>query len=214
MNVHILKDPYITALLTEIRDEQTSKETLRKRLSYIGRRIGELIIGDGLVLEKTVTTPLGLPYTGLCLSKTTTLIVSTRDDYHYYANGIASCFSKPYRGFMDFDRVRGPEALKCKRRAIEFPTVKPGEVVDTLIIAKSILATGCTAISLTHSAIARFLPKRVIIAAVFYSEDAIQEVLAEIPNVENIYICGEPDLLNADGLLVPGVGNLDARIRD
>jgi len=49
---------------------------------------------------------------------------------------------------MDFGGLRGPEALTSQIRAIDLPEIKRGQFVETLIIAKSVLATGCTAIHL------------------------------------------------------------------
>lgn len=86
-----------------------------------------------------------------------------------------------------------------------------GEIVDTVIIAKSVLATGCTAISLTRKALEKYTPQAVIIAAVFYSVDGINAILQEISTAK-LFVFGDPDQLQQDGLLVPGFGDLDKRL--
>lgn len=91
------------------------------------------------------------------------------------------------------------------------PDVKPGQYIKTLIVAKSVLATGCTAVHLARKAIETYNAQSIIIASVFYSEIGINEITNELPQ-SKIYVFGDPDKLNADGMLVPGVGNLDMRL--
>ena len=86
----------------------------------------------------------------------------------------------------------------------EFPT-------DSVIIAKSVLATGCTAISLTRKAVEMYNPRNVIIASIFYSDIGIAEMLNEISTAQ-IFTFGKADSLDENGMLIPGVGNLDQRL--
>lgn len=139
-------------------------------------------------------------------------MISTRDDYYNFGKGIAQNFENPLRGYMDFGGLRGLEALSGPYLAIELPNVSSGRNVDNLIIAKSVLASGCTAIALAQKAIEKYRPKNIIIASIFYSEVGIREVLRDIYPTPSIIVVGEPDELNADGFLSPGVGNLDERM--
>jgi uracil phosphoribosyltransferase len=214
MTVSIIDNPYAKVLLTDVRDIETHKEDLCSRLYELGRLTSEAIIGENLVSSKEVTTPMGQTFNGFALPRTTTVVISTRDDYEYFAEGVRSGFPNSHKGYMDFRGERGQEALQSKRRAIEFPALKPGELVDTLIIAKSVLATGCTAVTLTRSAVAKYQPRKIIVASVFYSRQGIEELLLDIPNVDKIYTHGSPDMLNDEGMLVPGVGNLDFRMAE
>lgn len=72
------------------------------------------------------------------------------------------------------------------------------------------MPTGCTAISLLRKAIEKYDPQKVIVAAVFHSEQGIKDIKAEMRNCK-IYICGHSDDLNKVGLLEPGVGDIDRR---
>lgn len=212
MSVVCIPSPYASVLTTDIRNQDTPPEILRRRLYELGRITAESIIGDEMLEQQSVTTPMGENYNGHCASSARTVIFSTRDDYEYFARGVASTFPDPLIGYMDFAGLRGPDALSKPVRAIQFPAVKPGQIVENVIIAKSILATGCTAISLAKTAISKYFPKKLIIATVFYSQHGIEDLYAEIPNIHKIYTTGEPDELNSDGLLLPGVGNLDQRL--
>jgi uracil phosphoribosyltransferase len=51
------------------------------------------------------------------------------------------------------------------------------------------------------------------LVSIFYSNAGIAELRESFPNAY-IFVVGEPDNLTDDGLLVPGVGLLDERIRE
>jgi uracil phosphoribosyltransferase len=97
------------------------------------------------------------------------------------------------QGYFDFQGVRGPDALTQPVRAASHPTIKPGTIVDTVVIAKAVLATGCTAISLAKNIMSKFQPENLIIASAFYSQTGIKELFVEIPNIKFIYTVGNLD---------------------
>lgn len=139
-------------------------------------------------------------------------IITTKDDFEYLGKGISSVINNSIKGYMDFEGIRGTKALNAEIQNMILPEIK-GQNVDTLIIAKAVLATGFTAINLAKNAIAKYLPRKIIIASVFYSESGVRELMHNIPNAD-IFLVGEHDSLNGDGMLVPGVGDLDKRISD
>lgn len=206
-----INDKYAETLITEIRDQASNGEILKDRLYRLGEKMGQTISGELLTEKKIVQTPMGYYYSGLCLSPKKIVIISTKDDYDFFAKGICSTMKNVVRGYMDFEGVRGRAALSHPIRSIELPVIEKGNSVDCLIVAKSVLATGCTAISLTKKAMDLCNPKHVIIATVFYTEQGIIDILSEIANVE-ICAFGKPDSVNEDGMLTPGLGNLDLRL--
>jgi hypothetical protein len=113
-------------------------------------------------------------------------------------------------GFMDFKGRRGVTALDSPVRNIDLPHSSDEPVVN-LIIGKAVLATGCTAISLTKESTRKYMPRRIIIASCFYSKKGVSELMHEIPNADLILV-GEADKINNDGMLEPGIGNLDQRL--
>jgi len=207
-----IENQYSTMLLTEVRDQNTSSEVLQDRLSRLGRIMGEKIIGKELTSSHKVKTPLGFHVDGLRMMQSLTVVISTRDDYNYFANGLISPFENVIRGYMDFGGLRGAQTLSNPIRAISLPEVKSGQVVETLIIAKSVLATGCTVISLTKKAIETYYPNKIIIACIFYSERGLVELKQDIPQ-SKVYVYGTPDELDENGMLVPGIGNIDERLK-
>ena len=204
----IISDAYCDALITEVRDKNSDSQRIKANLLALGQKIGSVIAGELLTEQREVHTPMNCRHIGLGFAKRRTVIVSTKDDYEYFANGIAEVIRDSARGYMDFDGVRGMQALVQPVRSINLPVVNN---VNCVIIAKSVLATGCTAISLTKKSIEQYNPRHVVIATVFYTETGVYELLDSLATAE-IYAYSEPDLLNSNGMLIPGIGNLDERL--
>jgi uracil phosphoribosyltransferase len=208
----VQSEPYINMLLTIIRDNSTQKQEIRGAINALGQIVGRKIYGDHCTAAQTVQTPMQQPYNGLVSRLATTVVLSTRDDHEYFAAGIASIFDGCLRGYMDFAGARGQQALNLPIQAASLPTPPAGQVVSNVIIAKSVLATGCTAVSIARKAIDLYRPEKIFLASTFYSQRGIDEVNHQIYPRPEIYIIGEPDDLNNDGMLIPGIGNLDQRL--
>lgn len=104
------------------------------------------------------------------------VVISTKDEYEYFANGIAIQIGDCYRGYIEFIRGAGEKDFCASTRKISLPEIKTGKPVEYVIIAKSVLATGCTAISLARTAQDIYMPNKLIIASVFYSERGVLEL--------------------------------------
>lgn len=212
MNVKIINDRYSLALATEIRSINTNADRLKENLFKLGQGIGKQIVEENLTTNSNVITPMKKEFQGFAFSNSLSLIYSTKDDYEYFAKGIQNAIPNTKQGYLDFKGIRGSAALTQPIRAVSHPTVSKGTSINTVIIAKAVLATGCTAISIAKNIISKYYPKEIIIASAFYSEVGIQELKSEIPIIKTIYTVGNPDTLNLDGMLEPGVGNLDQRL--
>ena len=200
-------------LETLIRDQNTSSEELRDALHELGRIMGSEIWGRSRLSSKKIITPLLVKFTGKQLQQEEgiSIVISTKDDYCYFANGIAEGFSTKYRGYIDFGGVRGTQAFTTPYRSLELPEIRSNCPVKRIVVAKSVVATGCTAITLAQKAIATYFPEELIIVAPFYSQQGIDELKAELKNAK-IYVAYGPDMINEDGMLVPGIGDIDRRL--
>lgn len=212
MNIKLIDDPYSLTLATEIRSEKTEQEKLKEMLLKLGNKIGTHIVSDYMISKSEVTTPMEQEFKGFVFSNTFNLVYSTKDDYRFFAKGISDYLPSSKQGYFDFQGARGLNALTQPIRAVSHPTINTGFNIDTIIIAKAVLATGCTAISLAKNIINKYHPNTLIIATAFYSQSGLQELYSEIPTIKSIYAVGTPDLLNENGMLIPGVGNLDSRL--
>ena len=200
-------------LETAIRNKETSVEELRQSLLDLGRIMGDEILGQCSLSSKRIITPLLSIFSGVQSKPDDgiTVVISTKDDYAYFANGIAEGCASVYHGFIDFDGARGEAVYSSLYRSINLPEIKPTLSVKRVIVAKSVIASGCTAITLAKTAVSKYYPEELIIVAPFYSQQGIEELQAELRNAQ-IYVAFGPDALNSDGMLIPGVGNIDARL--
>lgn len=205
-----IDDIYAEMIKGKLRDVNTNASSLKESLIELGEIIGREIIGRHYVEHKSIVTPMDIQCVIPSISNKKTVIVSTRDDFKYFAQGIVNIIPHSDQGFMDFDGKRGISALTSEVRLIKLPDLNN---VECVIVAKSVLATGCTALSLLERAINLYSPRLVIVATVFYSESGVLDLKERFPNVEIILI-GEADTIDQDGMLIPGVGNIDKRIKE
>ena len=208
--MEIITDAYAEALRNQIRDKNAGSSILKENLTRLGEIVGAQIAKKYFITQKTITTPMGDTFTGPQLCFDRVVIISTKDDYLFFASGIAKIFKNVSTGFIDFGGARGFEALSSPLRSITLPDVSN---VDTIIIAKSVLATGCTAITLARKAMEKYWPKRMFIASVFYSVQGPNDIQNEC-RIDDIFVLGKPEELREDGMLVPGFGDLDKRLSD
>ena len=205
-----LNSEYCEALKNEIRDVNCDSKIIKENLITLGKNIGEKIYEKYFLDNKSITTPLGISINGRYPLYKQIIIVSTSDDYELFGNGIAQVFRNSKQGKIDFGGVHGFDALKSPFRSITLPDAQN---VDTVIIAKSVLATGCTAISLIRKVMEKYWPDNIIVASIFYSEAGYAELMNQ-SKTKDVFVIGNPDELLDNGLLSPGMGNLDERIKN
>lgn len=194
---------------TVIRSNDSCKCKIQSSLTILGEEIGKAISENFFIDTKTITTPMDQQFSGYFQEHPLVSLITTIDDAPFLGAGLLKIFENSISGHMDFSGLRGPQALNAKIRNINLPDSKLGSV-NTLIVAKSVLATGCTAISLTKAAIQKYMPRNVIIASIFYSMQGVTELRHSLANAD-IFLIGAPDKINTNGMLEPGVGNLDER---
>src|SRR5216683_1980154 len=202
-----ITDPYVIAQANTIRNRETLPGELRKAIYRVGGELGKKVVEKFCLKQETLKTPMNHEMTCIVPDIPASAIITTRDDMQYFGMGVTEVLGNCTRGFMDFRGHRGLQALNSSVRDIEFPDMKHN-AVNLLIIGKSVLATGCTAVSLTKAALYHFLPEKLIIISIFYSNAGIAELKSSFPNA-HIFVVGDPDLLTEDGLLVPGIGLLE-----
>lgn len=211
-NIIMLNEDFVIAQTSIIRNKDSSPSQLQKSLFLLGQEIGKKIVEKYYLCKEDIVTPMNQALNSLLPKVPLSIIITTKDDLEYMGKGIASVLENCELGYMDFEGRRGLQALNSPIRYIELPELS-NKAVDSLIVAKAVLATGCTAISLTKTALSKFFPKRLIIATIFYSKKGLSDLLEEFPHAD-IFVVGQPDEINEDGMLVPGIGNLDQRLKE
>ncbi|MFF0255954.1 uracil phosphoribosyltransferase [Micromonospora zamorensis] len=192
-----------------IRNRDSPPEAIRNALDALGREVGRELISLLRLEPAVVVTPLNETCSTLQLRDELTAVVTTKADLELYGKAIAAMIEPAIVGFMDFGGRRGLAALDSPVREIELPASR-GRQVSYLVIAKSVLATGCTAVSLTRTAMGHYSPNRLVIATLFYSLSGIHELASEFPEAEFLVV-GNADRLDDAGMLHPGVGLIEQR---
>lgn len=206
-----IQTKYCTNFKTLIRNKETLTEDLRIYLTNIGSELGKEISEEFETQNETIITPLDKIFTEKIFLPQINVIISTKDDYPYLNKGIINTIvGTNYRGYMSFNGIRGTDALTADIRDISLPILK--HQVDNLIIAKTVLASSCTAISLAEKAYEKYRPKKLIFSAIYYSEYGIKELSERFPQ-STILVIDEPDQMSENGMLIPGLGNIDDRIK-
>ena len=67
--------------------------------------------------------------------------------------------------------------------------------------------------SLLERALNLYAPRTVIVTSIFYSEAGVSDLKEKFPNIE-IILVGQADSIDQDGMLIPGVGSIDKRIKE
>lgn len=194
-------------LLTEFRDEKTSKERLKIVYQYLGEIMGLDLTNLLDFQSKKIITPLKEKYTGLSSEIGKTLIFSTFEDNEDFAKKIGRDFIDVSYGYLgnysENNWTNGKIYLEIDKDLKE---------VETLVFCKSVLATGCTALSHIGRVVSEYKPSKIIIISLVSSKLAIEEILREYKSYNLSFIIGEIDELNEDNYLSPGVGNIEERL--
>lgn len=211
MPLRKLEGTYFEAYKNQVRDVRAPAHSLPPSLARLGRQVAQAIMSDALgeAPQVEVQTPMGQTVTSPVPRLPHTLVLTTRQERSYLGEPIRQELGALHAGYLVFGNLRGPEVLAAAPTEAAWPAV--GTRVELLVIAKSVLASGCTALALARRAIDRFQPAQVVIASIFYSNEGVAEMQAELPNAR-VYVLGEPDRLTRDGMLEPGVGLIEQRL--
>lgn len=207
--IHKLSSPYALAQVGVIRNRESEPSDVRKALTRLGEEIGKGIASQHFLAPATIITPMDDEVHTLLPQRNTSVVVTTKADLDCFGAALASILDPAALGYMNFEGRRGFQALESPVRELELPEIHAP--VDYLIIAKSTLATGCTAISLARTAMYEYSPRALIIASIFYSSLGLSELRTAFSHAP-IFVVGDPDRLDERGMLHPGIGLLDSRI--
>ncbi|MFT4039106.1 MAG: uracil phosphoribosyltransferase [Thermomicrobiales bacterium] len=196
-----------------LRSDATSSQDLNWALEQLGFQVAHKLIEQFFRKPTPITTPMGIGVDTAIVSIPLCVVIATRSDANQFGRAIAAGLNGAPLGWLDFGGMSGSEALKSGARAASWPDDLrlSREPIEMLVVAKSVIATGCTAISLTRSAMSRYNPRTVAIAAVFSAQAGIDDLAAGFPH-STIFVIGPSDTLDSNGMLLPGVGNLDERL--
>lgn len=211
MPLDIYDNAHASILKNQIRDKNSTPSTVKSSIVSLSYLMSENVLKHSKVF-RNFETPMATSLSGNQYEFRKRIVVTTSADSATMGEALSESFGGCPKGYMDFEGRRALEALNQPVRHIYLPSVFSGNV-DELIIGKTVLATGCTAISLTKKAIEFYKPSSVYIISMFYSQQGINDLQERFPNV-TLILCGDCDKIRSDGMLVPGVGNMDERLNE
>ncbi|HHP4539555.1 TPA: uracil phosphoribosyltransferase [Acinetobacter baumannii] len=206
-----LNTNFIRSQKTIIRSIDSGSDILKESINAAGEEIGKFILEQYFLEKDSVTTPMQEKVIDFMPKVPSCVIVTTKDDFEFFGKGIARYLPNSFIGYIDYEGRRGIQALNTDISTMMLPDTK-GLPINTLIVSKAVLATGCTAIHLLKTAIKEYFPKNVLIVSLFHSLQGVAELEKEAPNAD-IIVVGDSDSIDEAGMLTPGVGNLDLRLK-
>jgi uracil phosphoribosyltransferase len=201
---------FLRFLITQARAHETNATEFRELLRKIGLFFGYEIANMLEYEEVNVTTPMNADHHGVRLCNNV-VVVSSFEDADYFAAGIRDVFPLALVGKIDALRTYAEGRWRAPIQKAELPKEVPPE--SAVVIAKAILASGCTAISLIGKTLEIVKPKSMIVAAIIAHQDACHEIANEYPYVSMEFMIGEMDpVLDEKGYVIPGIGNISDRL--
>ncbi len=206
MIVHTLdtKNSLLNKFISEIRDVEVQKDSMRFRRNI--ERIGEILayeLSQSLNYEnKAVTTPLGTKI--VPIPKNDIVLCSILRAGLPLHNGLLNYFDDAENAFISAYRKHiNKTEFEIKVEYFASPSLEG----KTLILADPMLATGQSIVSVFEGLKNHGTPKKIILACVIGSTDAIELIKKHFPSTTELWIATVDDKLNDKGYIVPGLGD-------
>ncbi|MBN1108609.1 MAG: uracil phosphoribosyltransferase [Bacteroidales bacterium] len=201
--LNLLKHPLLTHKLTHLRRKETDTKEFRETLEEIAGLMAYEITRDLPVKEITVETPMA-PCTTEELAKDIVLVPVLRAGLGM-VNGISGLITSARVGHIGI--YRDHETLEPKTYYCKIPAYIQEAVV---MVLDPMLATGGSA-----SAAIGFLKERgavnIKLVCIIGAPEGVERIRRDHPDVQ-IYLAGLDEKLNAEGYIVPGLGDAGDRL--
>ncbi|MEM0440412.1 MAG: uracil phosphoribosyltransferase [Candidatus Caldarchaeum sp.] len=210
--VHVVEHPYAQMVLTKIRDKNTGQIEFRKGLVKLGRLLGFEIVRTFETSPRTVITPLNKPAEGIEIPDIDNVVlVTVLRAAMPLTEGLLKVFPNARQGIVSARRVdetyRGGLDFDIEVTYVKIPAIANTDVV---IIADPMLATGSTILKVLAEIEKRGTPKRIILATIISTMQAIARVRERYSRVEIFTVAIDKEL-NEHGFIVPGLGDAGER---
>ena len=206
MKVHNLsnQNSVFNQFIAEIRDKNIQKDSMRFRRNM--ERIGEVL---GYELSKNleyvpseIVTPLGVAKTEL-ISEQPVVASILRAGLPLH-QGLLNVFDKAENSFIS--------AYRKHHKSGEFEIhvdylASPSLEGKVLILADPMLATGSSMVSVYKALLQMGTPKKIHIVSTLGSKEAVEHVLAKLPQGTELWIGAIDAELTAQSYIVPGLGD-------
>ena len=200
-----LKNSIFNNFLSQIRDENIQKDSLRFRRNL--QRIGEIFayeISKGMQYEeKEVVTPLGISNMKLIMEKPV-LATILRAGLPLH-QGLLNYFDNADNAFVSaYRKYDNSEDFHIKLDYVSSPDISG----RTLIISDPMLATGGSMVASIKGLLEKGTPKKIHIVTILATEEGIAEVNRHFSLRKTTIWTGKIDNeLTAKAYIVPGLGD-------
>jgi uracil phosphoribosyltransferase len=202
--IHVLQHPLIQHKLTLLRKRETSTSSFRRLLSEIGALIAYEVTREMPMHEVQIETPLEA-MTGRLIDGKKLAFVPVLRAGTGLLEGFLSIIPGARVGHIGL--YRDPKTMVV----VEYYFKMPKEMVDReAIVLDMILATGHSAIAAVDR-LKEMRPKSIRLVCLVSCRKGIDTFHAKHPDVP-IYTAAIDRELNADGYVVPGLGDVGDRI--
>jgi len=217
MRVKVIDHPYVQAVLTTLRNRNTTQIDFRKSLVRMGRAYGLEIIREFETEECIVETPLGVSARGVRIKGADKVVIVTVLRAAWpMTEGLIKVFPQARQGIVSARRVE-EEGMKPGYRFnieisyVKIPKIRPD---NTVIIVDPMVATGSTMDAVLNEVVKRGIAKKYVIASAIITPIAIERigrVAKEIGIDVTVYTASVDPEINDKGYIVPGLGDAGDR---
>ena len=203
-NTHVLEHPLIQHKLTLLRKRETSTSSFRRLLTEIGALIAYEVTREMPMHQVQIETPLE-PTTGRLIDGKKLAFVPVLRAGTGLLEGFLSIIPGARVGHIGL--YRDPKTMVV----IEYYFKMPKEMADReAIVLDMILATGHSAIAAVDR-LKEMRPKSIRLVCLVSCQAGIDKFHSRHPDVP-VYTAAIDRELNADGYVVPGLGDVGDRI--
>ncbi|MFW6384188.1 MAG: uracil phosphoribosyltransferase [Halodesulfurarchaeum sp.] len=200
--------------LTRLRDVETEQIAFRKGLVKLGRLCGyEIVDGFMRTEDVDVRTPLADATGAVVTDLESVVIVNVLRAATPFVEGLLKAFPSARQGVISAgrDEAAGMDESGTFPIDVDYVKVPRIEPADTVIVADPMLATGSTATTVLKEITADAPPEaEIILLSAVSAPEGIERVEAAFPKVTVLTVAID-DHLDADGYIVPGLGDAGDR---
>ncbi|WP_048078697.1 uracil phosphoribosyltransferase [Desulfurococcus mucosus] len=214
--VKVVNRKYAQAVLTTLRDKNTSQIEFRKGLVRLGRILGLELIEDFECEKTVVETPLGARVDGCRIKDLDNIVVITVLRAAWpLTEGLIKVLFTAKQGVVAARRVE-EKGMKAGSFEIEISYVKTPRITsrDVVVISDVMVATGSTLVSVLEKLREKGVAKRYYVASVITTPHAIGRLkkYAEEAGIDlKLYTIAIDPEIDEKGYIVPGLGDAGDR---
>jgi uracil phosphoribosyltransferase len=207
----VVTHPLAQHHLTDLRSVETDHDAFRQRLVALGQICGSELVADRLAVE---TVDVQTPLTGTTGQRVRddVVVVTVLRAAIPFVEGLLDTIPGARQGVISASREEdaGMAADGTFPVSVEYVNLPEIRETDTVIVADPMLATGSTVVTVLDAILDDAAPEKVLVLSAVSAPPGLEHVADEFPGVELVTVSVD-DRLDADGFIVPGLGDAGDR---